>query len=169
MSSSTDVFVSPGDVMVLNCRVDALSQFAMMWIKDKTSYLAIGAGHKLTKDERFHFAALNTSDGMSLTLDDFGEPDVGRYECQIASAPPQSIFFNVMVRQEEKEEGDSNEIPVAEDEEAADDGGEPAAAAAESAADAVPAAAAAVLSKGSAFTVVASSLLVSLALLRNGL
>ena len=108
VSSSGNVFVTPGERMRLVCQVNALSQFQMIWIKDKTDYLSIGANSRLTKDKRFHFRELDNNQGMSLTLDNFGPGDVGQYECQIASVPPQSIFYDVRVS---SDDNDSNEIP----------------------------------------------------------
>ena len=72
-----------GERLKLICQLNTQTDIPLIWKKGENNILALSDKQVLTKDSRFHFRNLEEA-GMSMTIDDFSEADVGLYRCQLA-------------------------------------------------------------------------------------
>jgi hypothetical protein len=101
VSSSLSVRVPLGKRLKLTCQANNdIKDHSMLWKKPGANgdagILSIN-GNVVGKDNRVRLRELDGNEGYELVIDGVEERDEGKYECQISSAPPKSIFFQVEI------------------------------------------------------------------------
>jgi len=97
VSNSPNVTVALGKTALLTCRVKALSDRTVAWIRHSDlNLLTVGNG-TYTKDARFAASVPTSGDSWSLQIRNVQLKDQGVYECQIGITPHISHFIHLSV------------------------------------------------------------------------
>lgn len=86
-----------GKSATLNCRVRAVGNRTVSWIRHKDTHLLTAGRYTYTSDQRFRAVHKVLSEDYLLQIDSVQKSDSGLYECQISSTPVLSHILHLAV------------------------------------------------------------------------
>merc|ERR1719474_305530 len=94
---SQDVIAARGRPATLNCRVRAIGNKTVSWLRHRDTHLLTVGRYTYTPDERFRAIHKVGSEDYMLQIIQTKLSDSGLYECQISSTPVQShqVYLSV--------------------------------------------------------------------------
>lgn len=94
---SSNVSAILGKPAILNCRVRAVGNRTVSWIRHQDTHLLTAGRYTYTSDERFRAVHKVLSEDYILQIDPVQKTDSGLYECQISTTPVMSHIIHLAV------------------------------------------------------------------------
>jgi len=99
LADSGNVTAILGKTATLNCRVRAVGNRTVSWLRHSDTHLLTAGRYTYTSDERFRAIHKVLSEDYILQIAPVQRADSGLYECQISSTPVMSHIVSLQVTQ----------------------------------------------------------------------
>jgi len=99
LADSGNVTAILGKTASLTCRVRAVGNRTVSWLRHSDTHLLTAGRYTYTSDERFRAIHKVLSEDYILQIDPVQKADSGQYECQISTTPVMSHIVSLQVTQ----------------------------------------------------------------------